>query len=176
MSQDLQILKDFQTESKGLISEMMTVLEQCEDDFSQAQSLEKFGQLVDRIMGGATSLAMLVENKKHLIHKVGDYTAICKMVGYKASQIQGNEDFFKICVALLLDATEALDEIFDHIMESDAQIKEFVSQTLIDRVKWVNTKFSADIRGTVKLNKGPEPQKMTQQEIDNLIKKLGLDD
>lgn len=87
MSDD--ILKEFQIESKNLIEESLRVLENCDGDPSQAHSLEEYAQLVDRIMGGAKSLAVHLNDPNHIIHKVGDYAALCKAVGYKASQIKG---------------------------------------------------------------------------------------
>lgn len=169
------MLKDFQSESKELISQMMSLLEECEGNPSQAKGLEHYGQLVDRIMGGAKSLAMMESNADHLIHKLGDYTAICKTVGYKASQITNNPQFFEICVALLLDATEAMDEMVKRIVDKDVKLTDFLSKTLIDRVKWVNTKFAADVRSSVDVKTTAGSKRMSQEEIDGLLKKLGLD-
>jgi hypothetical protein len=178
MTMDPQLFNDFQLESKNLISQMTVILESCEGDFSQVQRLEEYGLTVDRIMGGAKTLSLTVNNPQHLIHKLGDYSAICKMVGYKASQIRDNESFYEICVGLLLDATDAMQEIVEHLLDPQAKLQDFVSTTLIERVKWVNTKFGNQYRGTVGGKKeSPDTPggKMNQEEIDNLLKKLGLD-
>lgn len=174
-SADDTIIRDFQTESKELIERMMMILEQCEGDFRQVQGLEEYGQTVDRIMGGAQSLAMGIENPSPLIQQIGDYAAICKAVGYKASQISDNEQFYEICVALLLDATEVLQVLIGHVLEPDTKgMKSFLNPAFIDRLKWVSEQFGAEYRASVDVNKG-RANKMNQSEIDTLLKKLGLD-
>lgn len=171
-SLDNDILKEFQAESESLIDKMNEILEKCEGDYSQVQSLEEYGQNVDRIMGGAQSLALGFD-PSHLIHKIGDYAAICKAVGYKASQIKGNEQFYDICVALLLDGTEVLSEMVNQLDQAKANIAELFSQTFLDRLRWVSSQFGADIRASVAVKKAPD-EKMGQEDIDALLKKLGL--
>lgn len=176
MSIDAELLKDFQSESKNLIAYMMEILETCESNFAQVKRLEDYGQNVDRIMGGAKSLATMELDKSHLIHKIGDYAAICKAVGYKASQIRDNQNFYDICVALLLDATESLSLMVDSVAEGkNPKLREMISQTIIDRVRWVSAQFSAEYRSSVSIPKGEAP-KMDQNQIDDLLKKLGLGD
>lgn len=170
---DIEILKEFQNESKILIDKMISILETCEGDFSQVKGLEEFGQNVDRIMGAAKSLALLAD-PDHLIHKIADYSAICKAVGYKSSQIQDNEQFYDICVALLLDGTEVLRTMIDTLTSGKTAVKELFSKTLLERLRWVSSVFSADIRGSVDVHKG-EKKKLSQNDIDDLLKKLGLD-
>lgn len=171
---DIEILKEFQLESKDLIRQMMDILEACEGDKSQEQSLEQYGQLVDRIMGGAKSLALQV-HEGHLIHKIGDYSAICKAVGYKASQLKNNHQFFEICVALLLDATEMLEAMIDSItVTTNVEIKDLLSKTFLDRLRWVSDQFGTEYRASVAVKQGQQPKKMDQSEIDDLLKKLGL--
>ncbi len=174
MSLDYEILKDFLSESKDLISKMESILEQAEGDFSQVKSLEEYGLNVDRIMGAAKSLALMVTDENHLIHKVGDYSAICKAVGYKASQIKDNEQFYDICVALLLDGTEVLDQMIDGLGTGKSDIKELFSTTFLERLKWVSAQFGAEYRASVDVNKTSKT-KLDQSEIDDLLKKLGLD-
>jgi hypothetical protein len=169
-----EILKEFQIESKNLIGQMLRILENCEDDFSQVQRLEDFGQTVDRIMGGAKSLALVVTEKDHIIHKIGDYSALCKAVGYKASQIKGNPQFYDICIAFLLDATEMLSEMFEKHFDSKTNFKELFSKTFLDRLKWLSDQFGEEFKATLDIHKTKQ-QKMSQEEIDQLLKKLGLD-
>lgn len=171
---DDEILKDFISETKYLVMQLLGILEEAESGEDQSHRLETYGQVVDRIMGGAKSLALDIKDMNHPIHKIADYSAVCKAVGYKTSQIQGNPDFYSLCVALLMDATEVLNEILESLEKNQQMdIKEVVSQTLIDRVKWVSKKFSAEFRSSVAINK-QSPQKMTQDEIDALLSKLGF--
>ena len=168
---DKDIVKDFVIESKGIIQDLVDLLESIEGDFSQVGQLEEYGQKVDRIMGGAKSLALLVP-QDHPLHMVADYAALCKAVGYKASQIQGNAQFFDICVALLLDATETLSEWINNLGNDSAEeMKNSFTSTFLERLRWVSNQFGADVRSSVDAQK---PKKMDQNEIDELLRKLGV--
>jgi hypothetical protein len=169
-----EILKEFQIESKNLIEQMTRILESCEGNFSQVKRLEDYGQTVDRIMGGAKSLATVMDDPQHMIHKIGDYAALCKAVGYKASQIKDNPQFYDICVAFLLDATEMLTDMLGKNFETTKNFKELFSKTFLDRLRWLSDQFGEEFKATLEIHKS-KPQKMTQEEIDQLLKKLGLD-
>lgn len=171
MSIDKEIVEDFVRESKSLIEELIDLLESIEGDFSQVQKLADYGNNVDRIMGGAKSLALMAP-PDHALHMISDYAALCKAVGYKASQIIDNEQFYDISVALLLDATETLEILLNNIHESTATLKENIPQAFIERLRWVSNQFSEGFAASV--GAGAAPKKMAQSEIDDLLKKLGL--
>lgn len=169
---DKDIVKDFVIESKGIIQDLVDLLESIEGDFSQVSQLEEYGQKVDRIMGGAKSLALLVP-QDHPLHMVADYAQLCKAVGYKASQIQGNAQFFDICVALLLDATETLSEWINNLgKDTVEEMKSAFTTTFLERLRWVSNQFGADVRSSV--DSHSKPKKMDQNEIDDLLRKLGV--
>jgi chemotaxis protein histidine kinase CheA len=171
---NLEILKDFQTESTDLVGQMMAILEDCEGDFQQVQSLEQVGQIVDRIMGGAKSVGLDIVDQNHFIHKIGDYSALCKAVSYKASQIKNNPSFYDTAVAFLLDATEILAQMIEKVEVGRADnFKEIFSQTFLHRLQWISDQFGKDVRSTVQDSK-ENKSKMSQNEIDELMKKLGL--
>lgn len=170
---DIEILEEFQNESKILMEKMVQILDQCEGNAKQVKGLEEYGQNVDRIMGAAKSLALLAE-PDHMIHKIADYSAICKAVGYKSSQIEGNDQFYDICVALLMDGTEVLQTMIDNVSTGNNAIKELFSKTFLDRLRWVSSVFNENIRASVDVNKSDKP-KLNQNEIDDLLKKLGLE-
>ncbi len=167
MSLDDSILKEFIEESKSLISQGLEILEEVESDPGKIKSLETYGNYVDRIMGGAKSLAMMV-NKTHPLNFVSDYCALCKAVGYKSSQIVNNEPFLMICVGILLDATETLKELIDKLAEGQLIQRNAITQTFLDRLQWVSNQFGKGMRETVG-KKG-----MEQNDIDQLLKKLGV--
>lgn len=173
MSTDSEILIDFQNEANGLIIELLEILESCEEDFSKVQELEEYGQRVDRIMGGAKSLALQFPDTEHAIHKIGDCAAICKIVGYKASQIKDQKNFYDVCVALLLDATEMLQQLTASLTSDQALNPEKIfTPTFIERLRWISSQFAADVRASVDVNQGSS--KLKQDEIDDLLKKLGF--
>jgi hypothetical protein len=168
---DKDIVKDFVDESKVIIQDLIELLDSIEGDFSQVAQLEVYGQKVDRIMGGAKSLALLVSADDPL-HIVADYAALCKAVGYKASQIKDNAQFYDICVALLLDATETLSKWIATLGEESVQdLKKSFSSTFLERLRWVSNQFGANVRASVDAKKD---KKMDQNEIDELLRKLGV--
>ncbi|MCX7978796.1 MAG: hypothetical protein N2578_07310 [Bdellovibrionaceae bacterium] len=167
---DSSILDEFVLESKSLISDCMSILEDCEGDFTQVQRLREYGNKVDRVMGAARSLAMMA-GPNHALHLIGDYSAVCKAVGYQASQIVDNEQFYDICVALLLDATEGLQEMVSNITQSSDDLKRKIPPAFLDRLQWVSGKFSAEVQKSVSSRPS---EKLAQDEIDALMKKLGL--
>jgi len=170
---DKDIVKDFVIESKELIQDLIEILESIEGNFSEVGQLEEYGQKVDRIMGGAKSLALLVP-LEHPLHMVADYAALCKAVGYKASQIQANPQFFDICVALLLDATETLSDWIEGLgNDTSEELKKSISATFLERLRWVSNQFGADVRGSVD-SASQKQKKMDQNEIDELLRKLGV--
>jgi hypothetical protein len=171
MSIDKEIVEEFLSESKVLITETLELLEGIEDDFSQVSKLADYGNNVDRIMGGAKNLALMAP-ADHALHMISDYAALCKAVGYKASQITDNEQFFNICVGLLLDATEVLTILLNNIDENTAVLKKNIPENFIERLRWVSHQFSESYSASV--GTGAAPKKMKQSEIDDLLKKLGL--
>lgn len=179
MAIDNEILEDFKTESKNLIKELLILLDAADGDPGAYTMLEKYGQTVDRIMGGAKSLATNFASDfppGHMIHQMGDYAALCKAVGYKASQIKDNEAFYNVCVAFLLDATEMLQKMIQMFgVESGQSVSYLLNKTFLDRLKWINSQFKGDVRATVASNNAEAvPKKMNQSEIDDLLKKLGV--
>jgi hypothetical protein len=170
---DKDIVKDFVSESKKIVDDLIELLEGIDGDFAQVKQLEEYGQRVDRIMGGAKSLALMVP-PDHALHVVADYAALCKAVGYKASQIDNNPQFYNICVALLLDATETLQDLIERLEEDEKgqELKESFTTTFLERLRWVSNQFGADVRASVDAK--TQKKKMDQNEIDELLRKLGV--
>ena len=171
-----EILVDFKEESKSLLNDMIDILENVETDMSQAQRLSDVSIFVDRIMGGARSIA-LDFHQDHIIHKIGDYAELCKAVGAKASKIDDNQDFYNICVAFLFDAVEMIETMFEAMDEDgDTDIREIVSDTFKDRLAWIKSQFDRreDNQAAASEATPIQGDKMGQSEIDDLMAKLGL--
>ncbi|MGZ3768906.1 MAG: hypothetical protein ACXVCP_04105 [Bdellovibrio sp.] len=173
MSIDKEIVEDFINESKTLIEEMQDLLESIEGDYSQVSRLADYGNSVDRIMGGSKNLALLV-SADHALHMISDYTALCKVVGYKASQIKNNQQLFDICVALLLDATETLDTLLDNLDKEAKTLRDTIPQAFIERLRWISNQFRGDYNISVGSGGTAETPRLQQGDIDDLLKKLGL--
>ena len=165
---DKTILDDFVQESLSLVEQCIDLLENIEQDPSEVEKLSEFANLIDRVMGGAKSLA-LNANEDHALHLIGDYCAICKSVGYQGSRIQNNDQLYSITIALLLDAIEMVQVLFKKLDVSRTELKKVFTTTFLDRLKWISFQFSE----MEKLSRG-QSEKMQQNEIDELLKKLGL--
>lgn len=173
---DKEILSSFIEESNALVQSSAQILEAVESDLDLAFKLKDYGNFVDRIMGGAQSISIQLVNCKPLIF-IGDVAALCKSVSYKASAMTGNPALVEICVALLLDATEILQEVLNDLSQddvavnqSDVDVKSRFSKHFIERLRWAATQFPADVRGTVSSSSSQN----SQNEIDFWLKKLGL--
>jgi len=173
MAIDKDIIKDFVDESKDLIHQLIELLESIEGDFSKVKVLADYGNRIDRIMGGAKSLAMMAP-PGHPLFLIGDYTALCKAVGYKGSQIKGNRQFYDICVALLLDATETLDTLMDHIEDSEQDIKKIIPEAFLERLRWISQQFNENYSESVDVKKEAAAVADGPMDINELLKKLGL--
>ncbi|MFN7906184.1 MAG: hypothetical protein ACK5P5_13470 [Pseudobdellovibrionaceae bacterium] len=164
---DPELLEGFLEESKKITVELLEILENLEGSPENVAELANFGNQVDRIMGGAKSIAIMVPNN-HALHLIADYSELCKIVGYKGSQIKNNEQFFEIVVALLLDATETLEILLNGIDKPISTLKSIFTHTFVERLKWVSHQFGEGFSQTV------DSQKLGQDEIDKLMSKLGL--
>lgn len=166
---DSEILNGFLDESKTLVPGMFSILEGVEEDLSKKKTLVEYGNHVDRIMGGAKSLAMMVP-EDHSLHFFADAAALCKAVSYKASKV-ANPNLIEISVALLLDVTEILSEMLEDIDQPMSVAKEKFSPHLIERLRWVSSQFDSNLSGSVEVQTAEEK---SQNEIDDLLRKLGV--
>ncbi len=147
---DIEIIRDFVSESKNIVTECVNLLEKVEGDFSQVKTLETYGNNLDRIMGGAKTLS-LDQSEESVLTVISDYAAVCKNVGYKAAQITSNEAFYDICVGLLIDASEMLLLILNKAELPLAEVKKAIPEEFITRLKWVLSQFGENVRSTVAL-------------------------
>lgn len=159
------ILVEFQSESKRLGGQLLAILESVEDDFTQKARLAEYGQIVDRIMGASQSLALIPGPLQSRFDAIGKYCEVCKIVGYKGSQITGNENLYTVVVALLLDATEMLDQMIEGLNDGRADPLSLIPKTFLDRLRWVAEQFPAGLRSSLEVSSG---------DISAILKSLGL--
>lgn len=164
--EDKEIIRDFVSESKKIVTECLNLLEGIEGNFEQVGLLETYGNSIDRIMGGARTLGLNL-NEESVLSMISDYAAVCKNVGYKASQIQGNENFFNVCVGLLIDGSETLSLLLDKAELPLAEVKKTIPDEFIGRVRWALQQFGDDVRSTV----ASKPS-LSQAEVTALLNKL----
>jgi hypothetical protein len=165
-----EILQEFKRESHELVQHLLAILEQAEGDFTKVRSLETYGQIVDRIMGGAQTLAAL-DTRLKTVHTIGKYAELCKSIGYKGSQIADNEELYHVTVGLLLDGTEMLDRMVDSLDDHAGKtMDDFVTSHFLERLIWLAAQFDNSVRASLAIQKrGDEEMIGTQAEVDALI-------
>jgi hypothetical protein len=165
-----EILEEFKAESKGLVDEMLEILEEIEDDSSRLARLEDYGLLADRIMGTAKSLTTQGLGTSQ-VERVASYGELCKLVSYKGSQLRDKPQLASVTLAFLLDATEMFQDLVESLgSPNETRINTLLSDTFLDRLRWLSQQFDANLRGTV----GVASPKLAQEQIDALLKKIGV--
>jgi len=134
-----EIISAFCEESSGLIEEMQELLEALEDDLSNNSLLEKYGQIIDRIMGAAESIGLT---------GIGSIAKMGKTIGYKGSQT--NELPLKeITISILFDANEALSKMIKNLESKQDPNKGVSTEALNERLNWLAEKFKDIKRASV---------------------------
>ncbi|MEY4617719.1 MAG: hypothetical protein RJB66_2679 [Pseudomonadota bacterium] len=174
MSNSTHYIESFKKESLELIKSLFQIVDHVDDDLSKAKDLETFGQYVDRIMGGVKIIALDLP-EDHIAHQIAAYTEICKTVAYKASQITDNENLLAVSVAFLADATEVLETMVNNMgAEDKLDMEALFNHAFLDRLRWISGKFGKDVRGSVSEDTGNPEEALGQEDIDELMKKLGI--
>lgn len=157
-----EVVLSFCEESLDIFSELEELLEEFEDDISKIANLEKFGQLIDRVMGAAKSLEA---------NKVGKYCELGKIISYKASQTM-DVKLLQIVTAVLFDTVEILESIINNIKTKQIETSSVNLDAFSTRLKWLADKFQNIDRASVAI--GEEAPISDQKSIDELLKDLGL--
>lgn len=166
---DNDILNEFLTEAKRLVAECQTLLEDLEGKPEAAPRLEEFANKIDRVMGAAKSLGLLA-TADHPLHMVGDATAVCKALGYRGAKVAHQPKLFEVTVSFLLDAVETVDELLDRLDEPPENLRADLKNTLLGRLQWIS-----DIYRQIPEAGAASGEKLVQNEIDELMRKLSMD-
>lgn len=138
-----ELIQEFCLETNTIISDLESLLEKLEENPSDFQLLETFGQKVDRIMGAAKSLEYLT---------IGTITEFCKSISYKAAQSK-NTELVIIVVAFLFEAVEALKEMSKTLSTSGLeQLDPTISKTIFSRLEFISQKLIHIQRSSVAIN------------------------
>ncbi len=163
-----EIVDEFLVESLELVDEMDEVLENAEENPKQSpESLEKFGLLIDRIMGTAKSLGL---------EQLGAFCELGKTVGYKGSQIN-DQKTLSITVGVLFDALDVLKIALEKTKKSEEKIFETgQAKALFSRLQWLSTQFAHIQRSSVAFGQQSTDSKedLEQKSIDELLANFGL--
>lgn len=155
-----EIVDDFCAESLELFDQLEECLEEVEDDPSQTQQLEKFGQVIDRVMGAAKSIGA---EQTALFCEMG------KIIGYKSSQIK-EPAMIEVVVAILFDSVELLRKMVQSLKENKKEdLQSINTKAFATRLHWLADKFKDIKRSSVAISDDKQ-----EKSIDSYIKELGL--
>lgn len=169
-TQDPKMMNDFRGRAQPLLSQMKSILDKCEGDFSQIAKVGQYARIVDLIVLSSRTFGQVVDNPQHPIHRIGDYSQICRSVAQQTSEIVDNTALFDTAVALLQDATDVLSEMVKDLGPTEDPVRRHLNQKLVERLQWLAYQF----RGLRKANAATEDKKLSQNDIDDLLKKLGV--
>ncbi len=168
MALDPNLLEAFANESRKIVNNLMMILKEIKGKSSLHAKLQDYGNQVDRIMGGATSLA-LTTSEEHALNLLSEYTNICKNIAYKADKNTGNAQFYNLCVAFLFEGTATLQFLVDRINEPVGSLKKACESSMIERFRWVAQQIKLADSEAI----GFDHNRLTQDDVDDLFKKMG---
>lgn len=158
-----EIIDDFCKESEAIYNELEQILDSYEDE-PDSSKLEKFGQIIDRVMGAAKSVDAT---------QTGLYCDLGKTISYKASQSM-DQALLDIVVAVLFDTVEILQSMNKTISESkEEKVVGINLEAFGTRLRWLADKFQNIQRSSVAIAPS-ENQMKDQKSIDDLLADLGL--
>jgi hypothetical protein len=167
MSVDKKILGEFTLESKRIVVSLKDIINSIQVDPSQVKRLVDYSNQVDRIMGAAQSLAVSIKGE-HALHLISELSAICKIISLKAAQLTKSSDFLSACLAILKEGTENLESFLNGIDKPASDLKSAVAGSYMERFRWLSNQLAkASPEGSAGVQ-------MSQADIDELMKKLGL--
>ena len=155
-----EIIVDFCNEAEDLFNQLERSLELMEEDPSNTKELEKFGQIIDRIMGAAKSIGAT---------EIATFCELGKVIGYKSSQIK-DIPLIEVVVAILFDSLHMLRKMITALKEgNDKSMGQLNTKAFVTRLNWLSAKFKDIERASVAIDGN-----LSQNSIDDLMHSLGL--
>lgn len=156
-----EIVDDFCDEANMLFDQLEQSLNGLEEDPGNVKELEKFGQVIDRIMGAAKSIGAT---------DIATFCELGKTIGYKSSQIN-DIPLIEVVVAILFDSLDMLRKMNQSLRAgNDASMNKLNTKAFVTRLNWLSAKFKDIERASCAVTEN----KMSQTSIDELMKSLGL--
>ena len=154
-----EVVEEFCDESDKLCEQLLDHVDDLEEDPTNNEILELFGQKIDRIMGAAKSLEA---------DKTGKLCELSKKIGYKASQSH-DEALLTLVQATLADSVEILQTLIKSIRTEGVEKTDDINlSAFIKRLYWVTEKFKDIERASV----STDEENMDQVEIDSFLKNM----
>lgn len=155
-----EIIIDFCNEAEELFAQLENSLEILEGNPLATKELEKFGQVIDRIMGAAKSIGA---------SEIATFCELGKVIGYKSSQIK-DVPLIEVVVAILFDSLHMLRKMTLALRAGDDKyMNKLNTKAFATRLNWLSEKFKAIERASCQIEGN-----LSQQSIDDLMQSLGL--
>ena len=155
-----EIIIDFCNEADDLFVQLESSLEILESNPLATKELEKFGQIIDRIMGAAKSIGAT---------EIATFCELGKVIGYKSSQIT-DVHLIEVVVAILFDSLHMLRKMTLALRAGDDKcMNKLNTKAFATRLNWLSEKFKAIERASCQIEGN-----LSQQSIDDLMQSLGL--
>lgn len=155
-----EIIVDFCNEADELFLQLERSLEILEENPLATKELEKFGQIIDRIMGAAKSIGAT---------EIATFCELGKVIGYKSSQIK-DVPLIEVVVAILFDSLHMLRKMTLALKAGDDKcMNKLNTKAFTTRLNWLSEKFKAIERASCAIEGN-----LNQQSIDELMQSLGL--
>ena len=155
-----EIIIDFCDEAEGLFDQLERSLELTEENPAVTKELEKFGQVIDRIMGAAKSIGA---------NEIATFCELGKVIGYKSSQIK-DIPLIEVVVAILFDSLHMLRKMVTALREgNDRSMGKLNTKAFVTRLNWLSAKFKDIDRASCAIEGN-----LNQNSIDDLMQSLGL--
>jgi chemotaxis protein histidine kinase CheA len=155
-----EIVIDFCNEADELFNQLETSLNILESNPLNHSELEKFGQIIDRIMGAAKSMGA---------SEIAQFCELGKLIGYKSSQIN-DVPLLEVVIAILFDAIHMLRKMIKSVRDGNNNcMKNLNTKAFATRLTWLSEKFKNIERSSCAVNGN-----LNQNSIDDLMQSLGL--
>ena len=157
-----EIVDDFCNETEALFDQLETSLNLLEENPSNTKELEKFGQVIDRIMGVAKSIGAT---------EIATFCELGKVIGYKSSQIT-EVPLLEVVVAILFDSLDMLKKMNQSLRAgNEKSMNQLNTKAFVTRLNWLSEKFKNIERASCAIDTSGN---LNQNSIDELMKNLGL--
>ncbi len=155
-----EIVDDFCIEAEGLFDQMDECIRKLEDNPLDTKELEKYGQMIDRIMGAAKSIGA---------SEIATFCELGKVIGYKSSQTR-EVPLLEVVIAILGDTVDMLRKMIKALKVGDATcLNKLNTKAFVTRLQWLSAKFKDIERSSCKIDGN-----LNQNSIDDLLQSLGL--
>lgn len=136
---DASILNDFKEEANGLLTELNECVEELESPRTQfpVETLAKFSQRIDRIMGAAQTLQMMSGDHAG-IARIASLSEMCKHLGYRATKANAPA-LIPLFAAFWADTIDLIGELIANLSDPTECEQIGVSQgkALLGRLQWL---------------------------------------